>query len=82
MRLLHDENIPGRLKNDFPGHEVFMVRETGWNGVKNGALLQLMVDDGFDALLTFDKNMQYQQNFAKCTITVFGVVSFSCCSWG
>ena len=30
-----------------------------------------MVKDGFDCLLTFDKNLQYQQNFGKYTITVF-----------
>ena len=30
-----------------------------------------MVADGFDALLTFDKNLQHQQNFSRYTITVF-----------
>lgn len=71
MRLLLDENIPKRLKQDFAGHEVFTVRDKGWNGIKNGELLQLMVADGFDALLTFDKNLQHQQNFTKYSITVF-----------
>ncbi len=71
MRLLLDENLPKRLKNDFPGHEVFIVRDKGWNGIKNGELLRLMVANGFDALLTFDKNLQHQQNFSKYTITVF-----------
>jgi len=27
MRLLLDENIPKRLKLDFPEHEIFTVRE-------------------------------------------------------
>ncbi len=71
MRLLLDENLPKRLKNDFPEHEVFIVRDKGWNGIKNGALLRLMVAEGFDAFMTFDKNLQYQQNFSKYTITVF-----------
>jgi hypothetical protein len=30
-----------------------------------------MLDSAFDALLTFDKNLQHQQNFKKYTITVF-----------
>ena len=30
-----------------------------------------MLSEGFDALLTFDKNMQHQQNFSKYTIAVF-----------
>ncbi len=50
---------------------MFTVRDKGWNGIKNGELLKLMVADGFHALLTFDKNLQYQQNFSKYTITVF-----------
>jgi Domain of unknown function (DUF5615) len=71
MRLLLDENLPKRLRVDFPEHEVFTVRDKGWNGIKNGELLKLMLADGFHALLTFDKNLQYQQNFNKYTITVF-----------
>lgn len=71
MRLLLDENLPKRLKLDFPEHEVFTVRDKEWNGVKNGELLKLMLEDNFDVLLTFDKNLQHQQNFSKYTITVF-----------
>ncbi|MBS1501852.1 MAG: hypothetical protein JST32_07305 [Bacteroidetes bacterium] len=32
-----------------------------------------MVEEEFDALLTFDKNLQYQQNFRKYTIPVFAL---------
>lgn len=71
MRLLLDENLPKKLKLDFPEHEIFTVRDKGWNGIKNGKLLELMIADDFDALLTFDKNLQYQQNFQKYTLTVF-----------
>lgn len=71
MRLLLDENLPKRLKSDFPGHEVFSVRDKGWSGVKNGELLNLMLENRFDALLTFDKNLRYQQNFSKYPVTVF-----------
>src|SRR4051812_40724504 len=70
MKLLLDENLPKRLMQDFPDHEMFTVRDMGWNGIKNGALMQLMLDHHFDALLTFDKNLQYQQNFQKFTLTV------------
>ncbi len=71
MRLLLDENLPKRLKQDFPEHEVFTVRDKGWNGIKNGELLKKLLENTFDALLTFDKNLQHQQNFLKYTITVF-----------
>lgn len=65
MRLLLDENLPKRLKLDFPDHEIFTVRDQGWNGIKNGHLLSLLLVNNFDALFTFDKNLSYQQNFSK-----------------
>ena len=71
MRLLLDENLPKRLKNDFPDHEVFTVAEKEWTGKKNGELLKLMLENDFGALLTFDKNLQHQQNFQKFPLTVF-----------
>ena len=36
MKLLLDENLPKRLKADFPEHEIYTVRDKGWNGKKNG----------------------------------------------
>ena len=57
MRLLLDENLPKRLKLDFPDHDIFTVRDKGWNGIKNGQLLNLLLLNEFDALFTFDKNL-------------------------
>jgi len=74
MRLLLDENLPKRLKEDFSAHEIYTVRDMGWTGVKNGALLALMIENSFDALLTYDKNLQHQQNFSKYTIAVFVLI--------
>ena len=71
MKLLIDENLPKRLKIDFPNHEIFTVNDMGWNSVKNGELLKLMLQQDFDVLLTFDRNLQYQQNFIKYPIAVF-----------
>ena len=71
MKLLIDENLPKKLKIDFPKHEIFIVSDMGWNSKKNGELLKLMLENEFEILLTFDRNLQYQQNFAKYPITVF-----------
>lgn len=71
MRLLLDENLPKRLKSAFPEHEIFTVRDKQWNGITNGELLKLLLENSFDALLTYDKNLQHQQNFLKYSITVF-----------
>ncbi len=70
MRLLLYENLPKRLKQDFSEHEIYTATDKGWTGVSNGKLLALLIDNNFDALLTFDKNLQYQQNFTKYTIAV------------
>jgi hypothetical protein len=70
MRLLLDENLPKRLKQDFKEHEIYTAADKGWTGISNGKLLGLLIENKFDALLTFDKNLQFQQNFAKYTISV------------
>ena len=44
MRLLLDENLPKRLKQDFPAHEIFTVRDKLWNGINNGELLKLQFE--------------------------------------
>ncbi|MBK6731103.1 MAG: DUF5615 family PIN-like protein [Bacteroidetes bacterium] len=71
MRLLLDENLPKKLKEGFPTHKTYTVRDMGWNGKTNGELLALMIQGGFDVFLTFDRNLQYQQNFKKYSIPVF-----------
>ncbi len=71
MKLLLDENLPKKLKRHFPQHQIFTATEKGWKGKKNGELLQLMVGEGFDVLLTFDKNLRYQQNLPRLLVAVF-----------
>lgn len=70
MRLLLDENLPKRLKQDFPDFEIYTLHDKLWTGKSNGELLKLMMEEKFDALITFDKNLQYQQNFSKYPIAV------------
>lgn len=77
MKLLLDENLPRRLKQDFPEYEIYTVRDLGWNGIKNGQLMKLMIENGFHALMTFDKNLQHQQNFKKYSLTVFVLSAIS-----
>ena len=60
MKLLLVENLPKRVKFDFPEHKIYTVRNRNWNGIKNGELLNLLLNNNVDALLTFDKNLQHQ----------------------
>jgi predicted nuclease of predicted toxin-antitoxin system len=71
MKLLLDENLPRKLKYRF--NETFVVitvNEMKWNAKKNGELIQLLQDNGFQALITSDKNLQYQQNLDRYKIKV------------
>ena len=75
MKLLLDENLPKRLKQDFAEYETFTVGDKGWNSKKNGELLELMLAENFNVLITFDQNLEYQQNFEKYPITVFVLIA-------
>ncbi len=61
MKLLLDECLPRKLKGALPSHEVKTVPEMGWAGIENGELLPL-IESKFDAFVTIDGNMRYQQN--------------------
>ena len=72
MKILLDENLPRKLKLSFGDeHEVRTLKEKGWLGRRNGELLGLMMLDGFDAFVTIDKNLQYQQNLRRFSIKLF-----------
>lgn len=70
MKLLLDENLPHDLRHHVTGHEAFTVAYIGWAGTKNGTLLQLAAGGGFDALLTMDNGVVYQQNAATLPVAV------------
>jgi len=69
MRLLLDESIPVKLRRSLPNHDVRTVVETGWSGVKNGELLAFAANE-FDAFVTVDKNLPYQQNLTTLPVAV------------
>ncbi len=41
MKVLLDECLPLKVKNDLPGHTVATVPEMGWKGTKDTPLLRL-----------------------------------------
>ena len=61
MRILLDENIPVDLALELPGHQVDTVVGLGWAGIKNGELLR-RASGRYDAFITMDRNIEYQQN--------------------
>lgn len=71
MRVLFDHGTPAPLQSFLRAeHTVRDAKEQGWDRLKNGDLLTVAEEAGFDVLLTSDKNMRYQQNLAGRTIAV------------
>jgi hypothetical protein len=60
VRVLLDNCVPWRLGDEISGHEVSSVIDLGWANLKNGALLDAMAGR-FDALVTVDRSVPYQQ---------------------
>jgi hypothetical protein len=69
MRILLDESLPKDLAPLVVGHELTTVRAAGWSGIKNGRLLALAATR-FDAFVTADRNLEFQQNLAMLPIAV------------
>jgi predicted nuclease of predicted toxin-antitoxin system len=64
MHLLLDNNVPIAIARYLPGHEVTHASSIGWPKISNGELIAAAEKAGFEALLTADQNIQYQQNLA------------------
>jgi PIN like domain len=77
MRVLLDECVPRPLRRQFPAHDVWTIRDMGWAGKKNGELLALMAANGFEVLLTVDRNLRFQQNLAAVGVAIVIMVAAS-----
>ena len=78
MRVLFDQGTPAPLRHALIGHSVETAYELGWGALQNGALIAAAEAQGFDVLLTTDKNLKYQQNLAGRRLAV---VVLSTTSW-
>ncbi|OGQ75538.1 MAG: hypothetical protein A3G40_06060 [Deltaproteobacteria bacterium RIFCSPLOWO2_12_FULL_57_22] len=74
MRVLLDECVPSRLRQELSGHEVRTVPEMGRASEENGELLQL-ASPTFDVFITTDQKLSYQQNVANFDIAVIVLVA-------
>ena len=77
MRVLFDESMPRPFARGVvgAGHEVSTVGQLRWKGTGNGELLRRAASVGFNALLTVDRNLEYQQNVDKAEIGVVVLVA-------
>src|SRR5580704_13863502 len=74
MLVLFDNGVPAPLRHALEGHTVVEAIDRGWERLSNGELLAAAEAEGFEVLLTTDKNMRYQQNLThrKIAFVVLG----------
>ena len=70
MRVLLDENLPHQLRPLFADSiEVITVSYRGWNGKENGELLRMAAVE-FDAFVTTDRGILYEQNLERIELGI------------
>jgi hypothetical protein len=69
VKVFLDECVDWRLARDIVGHDVKTARQMGWTTIKNGTLLTL-ASEHFDAFVTVDRNLSFQQNLESFSIAV------------
>ena len=74
MLILFDNGTPAPLRDALQGHIVVEAVERGWDRLTNGELIAAAEAEGFELLLTTDKNIRYQQNLKgrKIAFVVIG----------
>ena len=77
MRVLFDQGTPVPLRNALPGHEVSTAYERGWSTLKNGELLRMAEERGFEVLVTTDTNLRYQQDLKHRRIAIVVLLTTS-----
>jgi hypothetical protein len=64
MRILFDQGTPVPLRALLPGHVVATVYELGWSQLQNGELIRQAELAGYEAFVTTDQSLRYQQQLA------------------
>ena len=75
MRVLRDECVPRPLKRHLAEHAVSTVTEMGWSGTENGVLLAFIRAEAFDAFVTVDQGLPYQQNLQDAVVAAVVLVA-------
>lgn len=70
MKILLDNCVDIHAKTLFLDHQVQHVLDLGWDALSNGNLLAAAAEAHFDAMVTVDKNLRYQQNLDKLPLPV------------
>jgi hypothetical protein len=77
MNVLFDQGTPVPIRPFLTRHAIATVYERRWHQLKNGDLIRMAEQNGFDVLLTTDQNLKYQQNLRARNIAVVVLLSTS-----
>ena len=77
MKILVDQGTPVPLRSDLTGHQIETAAVRGWSELSNGDLLNQAESEGFEAMVTTDQNLHYQQNLSSRTIAILVLTSTS-----
>jgi hypothetical protein len=69
-KLLLDECVPRNFRSHLSDHDCLTVPEAGWTGKKNGELLVLAENAGFQVFISLDQGIEFQQNLTGRKIAV------------
>jgi len=75
VRVLLDEQLPRQLVPHLLPHDVRTVQQERWAGLKNGELLKRAKAAGFEALLTADQSLEFQQNLVNSGLSVVVIIA-------
>src|ERR1017187_8372664 len=70
MKILLDECIPPNVNGSLPNDGCPTLPEAGLAGRKNGFLLDLAEQAGFEIFVTMDRRLEYQQNLEGRSIAI------------
>jgi predicted nuclease of predicted toxin-antitoxin system len=70
VKVLLDEMLPAAVAGLLPDHAVATAQAAGYTGLLNGELMRRAVADGYDVLVTADRNLAAQQNVPASGIAV------------
>ena len=77
MKVLFDQCTPVPLRRFLHPHIVDTAGEKGWSRLRNGELLSQVESNHYDAFITTDTNLKYQQNLTKRTTRILVLTSTS-----
>ena len=77
MKVLFDQGTPVPLRRHLHPHFVDTSAERGWSTLQNGELLNQAESDSYEAFITTDRNLKYQQNLAGRNIRILVLTTTS-----